>query len=491
MFLIQPKRHLLTKRLTKGREANVGENRKLKIIKDEVIYISIVDIVKNLLVNEEYKKLLEHDVLNNGKNIRFFMDGSYAKDNSLLQIHGLNCLTFLLYFDEVNLVDTASHRPTKMGMFYLIIGNVHPRYKSKLFCINFLTAVESNILSNYDMDDILTPLIEDFKTLENGVEISDGLIVHGTLIAVIGDNLASHKLGGFKEGFTARHCCRYCTADLSLVRTSTREDSLLLRTIAEYDDQIKKLDSAKNVSKRKDLSTDFGINRGSILNTLKDFHVLTKLPPDLFHDIIEGCLLRHLQLLLIKYLLGKKKIMTLDEFNEKLMEFDYGYTETKPSIILLQHLKEGSKLQQTGMQIWYLGILLPFILGPKVDEKDEYWENYMLLLEIMSLAFACEMSLSEIGYLQEKVDEYLTDFQILFNVHLTPKQHFLVHYPSLILKFGPLYNYITLRPEAKHQFFKNFMRQIRCLKNPALSMANQHQIYQTYIFGGPLVTIDE
>ena len=214
------------------------------------------------------------------------------------------------------------------------------------------------------------------------------------MLAVIADNLGAHKIGGFKEGFTASHCYRVCMADLGKVRSMTKEDTSLLRTIEECTEQINKLESAKTMNSKKQLSREYGINRGCIFNELNHYRVLAGLPP----AVLEGSLLRTLQLLLARCLLGEKKIMSLQEFNDKLMELDYGYSETKPSIILVQHLKDEANLHQTGMQIWYLAIFVPFILGPDIDEDDEYYQNYLLLLEITSLAFAHEISLTMIGY---------------------------------------------------------------------------------------------
>ena len=491
MSLIEPKRYRLRKRIIRGGQPRIGENRDLKVEEDEIIYISIVELVKNLLSNEEYKKLIEPDTSIKKDVLRSCEDGSFVKENKLVQECGKNCILFMVYFDEANLTDTSSARPTKMGMFYIIIINIHPRHRSKLMCINLCLTVEADLMNAYEMDDILTPILNDIKTFENGVEMPDGSTTYGTLLAVIADNLGAHKIGGFKEGFTASHCCRVCMADLGKVRSMTREDTSLLRTIEEYTEQINKLESAKTMNSKKQLSREYGINRGCIFNELNHYHVLSGLPPDIFHDVLEGSLLRTLQLLLARCLLGEKKIMSLQEFNDKLMEFDYGYSETKPSIILVQHLKDEANLHQTGMQIWYLAIFVPFILGPDIDEDDEYYQNYLLLLEITSLAFAHEISLTMIGYWKIIIDEYLTTFLRLYETHLTPKQHFLVHYPSLTVKFGPLYHFNTLRLEAKHQFFKDLMRKNKCFKNPSLSMAKQHQLYQSYILSGSLLQIEE
>lgn len=43
------------------------------------------------------------------------------------------------------------------------------------------------------------------------VESANGpLSLRGTLVTVSGDNLGSHALGGFKEGFRALRFCRHC-----------------------------------------------------------------------------------------------------------------------------------------------------------------------------------------------------------------------------------------------------------------------------------------
>lgn len=254
-------------------------------------------------------------------------------------------------------------------------------------------------------------------------------------------------------------------ANLSKIRTLVREDASLLRNIKEYNQQLRKIDAAKTIEKRKKFSTDYGINQNSALNALKHFDILDGLPPYPFHNILEGSITRELQYILKHYLLGKKKIMSLDEFNRKIVEFDYSYFETKPSIILPQHWKDGANLQETGMQIWHLSVILPFILGPYIEHGDPYWENYLLLLEISSSSFAHEISLTMIDYWKNIIEDYLTTFQSLHQTHLTPKQHFLIHYPSLTLKFGPLYQFNILRPEAKHQFFKDLMRKNKSKKS--------------------------
>lgn len=170
MSLIEPKRHILLKRVVKSNpQTTVDANRDIKLQEDTLIYVSLIDIIKNLLFNENYKKLLKSEKSNRDDILCSFEDGSLVKNNNLLKIHHSNFLKFLLYFDEMNVTDTASSRPAKMGMFYLIIGDIHPRHRSNLISINFLMEIESDLLKLFDFNDILAQIFDDLKMFENGV----------------------------------------------------------------------------------------------------------------------------------------------------------------------------------------------------------------------------------------------------------------------------------------------------------------------------------
>lgn len=85
----------------------------------------------------------------------------------------------------------------------------------------------------------------------------------------------------------------------------------------------------------------------------------------------------------------EEKLITLDELNERISNFDYGYLETvsKPSIIRSQNLENLKQLLRCS--------ILPLILG-----KCHYLENLLLLLEAMTAMFAVEVIVEYIIYLQ-------------------------------------------------------------------------------------------
>ncbi len=48
----------------------------------------------------------------------------------------------------------------------------------------------------FGQQQVFTPLLSDLKDME---ELKNGEKVRGTVIAIVGDNLGSHSIGGFTE----------------------------------------------------------------------------------------------------------------------------------------------------------------------------------------------------------------------------------------------------------------------------------------------------
>ena len=488
MGMIKPWRIELSKGSVRDTRGDIGENRANKLASDSMMYIPIPEILEGLLSHPGWEKIQEEKSQGNDGILHCFSDGSAAKENELLQQHP-DALPLFLYEDKMNLNDTASSRPVIMSMYYISVGNLHQKAKSKLNMIHLVLVVEADVAKNYEQADIVRPIIQDLKRLEEGILLKNGKVVYAFLGALKGDNPAVQKLGGFKESGSAKHGCRICIDQLS---THVEEIASLLRTKDQYDEQVRLLSSATNMQGKDYLSKEYGLNRDCEFNELKYFHVIGGTPPDFFHDFLEGCIPRTLFFLLRRLLMSSSKVASLELFNDLLSEFDYGYSETKPSLILKQHLQDGGKLHQTGSQMWSLAVIVPLILGPLVDADDKFWRNYITLLEITSLAGAHQISTNMVAYLKEIVADYLESFQELYDQHLVPKQHSLVHLSTHFLRYGNVYNFNTLREESKHRYFKDVMRKLRNFKNPSYTMANQHQIQQVVAIGsGSLIVPDK
>ena len=66
-------------------------------------------------------------------------------------------------------------------MFYWMLLNIHPAYRSTLHSIQLLAVANSKDIRKYGIDSILAPAIADLKTLATDVSI---LYLHAVLIGI-------------------------------------------------------------------------------------------------------------------------------------------------------------------------------------------------------------------------------------------------------------------------------------------------------------------
>lgn len=84
-------------------------------------------------------------------------------------------------------------------------------------------------------------------------------------------------------------------------------------------------------------------------------------------------------------------------------------------------------------QMWTLSTYLPLIIGDKVDPEDPFWECYLLLLEITMHCTARSVSVSLTHYVAALTEQHHRAFQVCYpNVTMTPKLHYMVHFPRLM-----------------------------------------------------------
>lgn len=105
-----------------------------------------------------------------------------------------------------------------------------------------------------------------------------------------------------------------------------------------------------------DLGKVYGVNRLPILCNSRYFSVIDGLPGDVMHDLLEGVLQYECKEML-KIFINEQKYLTLNQLNERIKRFDFGYynDKNKPSPISQQTLNNGNNsLKQKGM-CEYLG----------------------------------------------------------------------------------------------------------------------------------------
>ena len=85
--------------------------------------------------------------------------------------------------------------------------------------------------------------------------------------------------------------------------------------------------------------------------------------------------------------------------------------------------------------MWNLAVYLPLMIGDLVPESNEEWECFLLLLEISQICVSSLFSVDLVTYLAFLIEMYLSSFCKCYpHKNILPKQHYLLHFPSQILK---------------------------------------------------------
>ena len=85
--------------------------------------------------------------------------------------------------------------------------------------------------------------------------------------------------------------------------------------------------------------------------------------------------------------------------------------------------------------MWTLERYLPFMVGQHVPQGDEPWETFLLMLEITDYLLAPEIMPEEVAQLKILIEQHHAAFVRLYpEATVTPKMHYMVHTPRLILR---------------------------------------------------------
>lgn len=303
--------------------------------------------------------------------------------------------------------------------------------------------------------------------------------LQGAILAVIADTPASQAAGCFKESVGgARRKCRHCMTSWEQMQEHFTGEEFVLRTNNGHEEQLSLMENAGSSYLKNYFSKEYGINDRAKITEAPYFDVTKQLPQDIMHIFLEGILCYAMKFL-FKHLFNAK-CLNLQDLNEAIDHFAYGYSEkkAKPSPIKQVDLEfqSSSNLGQNASQMFLFACILPFILDGKVQNDDPQWKNFLSLLEIMGICFSHKVTIASVINLKQLVKEHLTSFKIAYpSARILPKQHYLVHLPSQIMMFGPLIRSWCMRFEAKHSFFKDMARRIKNFKNLPLSLAERHQ----------------
>lgn len=484
-----------------------GNKRKLYEKAECFMYIPIVESLKQFLANKRLRSMIIRPHREATENIFFdICDGSIFQNDQYFKEHP-EAIGLILYHDEVEVCNPLDSKAGKhkLDMYYYVIINIDPKYRSKRSAVRLVAITNAKYVKKYGIDSIMLPIINDLKKIHDGVTFHYdrcSVNVFGKVVICVGDTLGQHLWGGFKEGVGASfQKCRSCYCQFDQMQKDFTESSFTERTKHSYNLECTQIENSVG-GIRKELKLIYGLNQRSPLCELPDFDVTSQLPQDIMHTISEGVLQYEVRLVIEHFI--NNSSFTLDQLNGCIANHNYGYTEfsDKPGPLrdTVFSNSENYKLKYSAAQARLFLRLLPFFLSKLVDITDEYYCFMIQLLEITQIMFSPFLHLNTIQHSKQLIQEHLIEFKRLFpEKNILPKQHYLIHLPKMITMYGPLVRSSCFSFESTHSYFKT-LAQKQNFKNISKSLANrcqyrdclylnEHPIFTTEMKYGKLKTL--
>lgn len=122
-------------------------------------FLSIKDVFDSVLLSFKSNTTLSSDLISD------VWDGSFVKTVPLFVSQNGEVLGFQIYMDEVELANPFGSKKGKhkVSVFYWVLMNLPPIFRSSLRSIQLLGVVGSELLKQRGVEIFLSPFIEDMK----------------------------------------------------------------------------------------------------------------------------------------------------------------------------------------------------------------------------------------------------------------------------------------------------------------------------------------
>lgn len=435
-------------------------------------FFTLPNVLKDTL---DYLSILKKDC-NSGPITNFVQGSVWQNFESSKCSNDDVVLPLILYYDDFEIGNPlGSHAGIhKLGGVYVSLPCLGPSYSSQLSYIFVLGLFHSSDRVQFGNGMVFRRIIDEINYLsETGIIVNTNSY-QGTikfrLGALTGDNLGLHSMLGFVESFSANYPCRICTASKDAIRTMCYEDLSLVRDMTNYN----ALRILNDVSQS-------GIKDNCVWLDVKDFNLFNNVAVDLLHDLLEGICVKVMSFVITQLI--KAKLFHLKNLTDRMFAFDFGPdSSSKPSSTGLQFdgptLKIRTSASEMSVLVRYFGLLV----GYYVQRDNEIWNLYILLRKIMYKLYSVQVYNDSCEQLKFLISEFNLLYMTLSKKQLTPKFHFLVHYPEMLKKFGPITQMWTMRFEAKHRVAKIAARSSASRVNITKTIALKLQLQLNYLF---------
>lgn len=442
-------------------------------------YVSILNTLKSLFNQDDFMEM--YFDYNSGEK-RHRCDGKYSSfccgetfKNSQFFDQNPEAIQIQLAWDDFEICCPLKSKANlhKLCGIYFTIRNLPTKYLSKIANIYVVALITSDDLKakHTDMNNIWYPIVKEIQSLENdGIQLKNGSTIKGTLIQSISDNLGANIGLGFSAGFSkGPYYCRICLCSKEECDQLSKEDSTKIRTKADYDHRIQIIAESTKINFHETKGVKFYCQ----LSDLQNYHILDNPTLDIMHDFNEGAIPYLLDRLLVY--IFKNNILSEGSLKSRLQFFNFGWLNSQnvPSELRMEKHNLGQNAAQARCLLTYL----PFILYEYLDNPKLkiVWNCFESLLKISEIIYSNLIDEIDCQMLQSEVTSFLEGIQRHFNGKFIPKLHFMLHYPYVIRKSGPLVHMNMFRTESKHKQLKDFAVTSRNFRNINKTIIIKHQ----------------
>ena len=172
-----------------------------------------------------------------------------------------------------------------------------------------------------------------------------------------------------------------------------------------------------------------------------------------------------------------RRILTYAQIETRLEAFRYGQNDqsNRPPTVRANHLTN-NHIAGSASQKLLLFQMLPIIFADVINDLTDLLPIYTCLREIVSIVFGMKIRKSWLPYLTSLTISFHSLILGYLPDSITPKVHFVTHYPELIKRNGPARNYWCQRFEGKHLYFKRLALRSTNFKNIPYTLAKRHQL---------------
>lgn len=420
------------------------------------VYLECADYLKKL--NTESDSYLTN-----------FVQGDLWKEK--VKANENNIFPLFIYFDEFEIGNAlGTHAGIhKLGGVYCSLPILPLKYHSELKNIFVCMLFHSMDLKQFGSKVLFSQLVNELNFLEShGIEIfvdNKPFNVKFKLVLLQGDNLGLNTILGFTQCFRSNYFCRFCKKNKNDMAKQVEVDQSVLRTKYNYE-----VDLLLN-----DVSLT-GIKEPCVFNRVNSFHVTENYVFDIMHDLLEGVCNYDMSHILYQFIIIDK-VITLESFNAKIQYFDYGFElKNKPPPLKNDDIKN-KRIHMSASEMLCFCRYFGIIIGNVIPQNNKYWQFFLLLREIISIVTSFKINKYHIGYLKQLIKRHHTAYLSLFpNCSLSPKHHFMIHWPEIILKSGPPVLLWSMRYESKHKELKSSANVIASRVNISKSLAIKTQL---------------